>query len=172
MAANRLRISSHTLMYVDGFDRGVRPMADWSMSITLSTNSAPSMRSCRPTLCGPSSASSSSSAFGFLRLAASNASMRMSFTSDDLPDPLTPVTTVKVPSGNSTVTSFRLFCLAPTTRMACPLPGRRTFGMGIDFAPVRYWPVSELGLASTSAGVPAATTSPPRMPGPRPKSTR
>ena len=148
-------------------------MAAWSMSITLSIRSAPSIRSCRPTVCGNSSASSSSSAAaGFLRLLASSASIRMSFTSDDLPDPLTPVTTVNVPSGNSTVTSRRLCCFAPTTRMTCPLPGRRSVGIGIDFTPVRYWPVSDAGLASTSAGVPAATTSPPRMPGPGPKSTR
>ena len=31
-----------------GLDRGVRPMGDWSMSMTLSRNSSPSMASCLP----------------------------------------------------------------------------------------------------------------------------
>ena len=39
----------------------------------------------------------------------------MSLTSDDLPDPLTPVTAVNVPSGNDTSTFLRLFACAPST---------------------------------------------------------
>ena len=35
--------------------------------------------------------------------------------SEDLPLPLTPVTQVKVPSGKSTVTSWRLLAVAPVT---------------------------------------------------------
>ena len=38
-------------------------------------------------------------------------------TSDDLPDPETPVNTVSRRLGISTVTSFRLFCRAPWTRI-------------------------------------------------------
>ena len=33
-------------MYVAGFDRGVRPIGDWSMAIILSRCSSPSIRSC------------------------------------------------------------------------------------------------------------------------------
>jgi len=32
-------------MYVAGFERGVRPIGDWSMSMTLSMFSAPRIRS-------------------------------------------------------------------------------------------------------------------------------
>ena len=39
----------------------------------------------------------------------------MSLTSDDLPDPLTPVTATKTPSGISTVMLSRLLALAPST---------------------------------------------------------
>ena len=35
-------------MYVAGFERGVRPIGDWSMSITLSRWSMPSTESCSP----------------------------------------------------------------------------------------------------------------------------
>ena len=39
------RMSSNTLMYVAGLERGVRPMGDWSMAIILSRCSRPSIRS-------------------------------------------------------------------------------------------------------------------------------
>ena len=39
----------------------------------------------------------------------------MSFTSVDLPDPDTPVTETKSPSGMETSISFKLFSLAPLT---------------------------------------------------------
>jgi hypothetical protein len=35
-------------VYVAGFDLGVRPIGDWSMSMTLSMRSRPSMRLCLP----------------------------------------------------------------------------------------------------------------------------
>ena len=35
-------------MYVAGFERGVRPIGDWSMAISLSRCSSPSIRSCSP----------------------------------------------------------------------------------------------------------------------------
>ena len=35
-------------MYVAGFERGVRPIGFWSMSITLSKTSIPSTSSCSP----------------------------------------------------------------------------------------------------------------------------
>src|SRR5713101_7209523 len=36
----------NTPVYVAGFERGVRPIGDWSMSTTLSTRCAPSTLSC------------------------------------------------------------------------------------------------------------------------------
>ena len=39
---------SNTPVYVAGFDRGVRPIGDWSMSMTLSRYSMPSIRLCLP----------------------------------------------------------------------------------------------------------------------------
>ena len=41
-------MSSNTLIYVAGFERGVRPIGDWSMAISLSRCSSPSIRSCSP----------------------------------------------------------------------------------------------------------------------------
>src|SRR5512137_289828 len=38
---------------------------------------------------------------------------------EDLPEPLTPVTTIRRPSGRSRETPLRLFCRAPRIRM-CP----------------------------------------------------
>ncbi len=50
----------------------------------------------------------------------------MSIVKLDLPDPLTPVMQVKVPSGMLAVTFCRLFARAPWTVMWWPLPLRRT----------------------------------------------
>ena len=50
----------------------------------------------------------------------------MSLTSVLLPEPLTPVTHVSVPSGNSTSMLSRLFAAAPSTFSAVPLPARRS----------------------------------------------
>ena len=41
--AYRSRIGENTWVYVAGFDRGVRPIGDWSISITLSIRSSPSI---------------------------------------------------------------------------------------------------------------------------------
>ena len=116
------------------------------MFTTLSNCSMPSMRSHLP-------------GRTFIRI--SSAPKRLnstSFTREDLPLPDTPVTTVKVPSGNSTSMWRRLFSAAPTTFKSLPFPGRRTAGTSIFFFPDRYCPVRLSGLAITSAGVPAATT--------------
>ena len=56
---------------------------------------------------------------------------------DDLPDPDTPVTQVKVPSGSDAVTLLRLFARAPWTVSLCPLPLRRLAGTAISRRPVR-----------------------------------
>ena len=47
----------------------------------------------------------------------------MSLTSVDLPDPLTPVTAVRTPSGNETVTFCRLFTGAVDDELAPRRPG-------------------------------------------------
>ena len=98
-------------MYVAGFDRGVRPIGDWSMSTTLSRCSSPSMRSWSPglTLVAP------------FRSRAS-ASRMISLTSELLPDPDTPVTHTNLPSGRPTVMFARLLCRAPTTVSQLSLP--------------------------------------------------
>ena len=63
-----------------------------------------------------------------------------------LPLPDTPVTTVKVPRGNSTSIWRRLFSAAPMTFKHLPFPGRRVSGTGILFLPDRYWPVRLAGV--------------------------
>lgn len=63
----------------------------------------------------------------------------MSLTSVDLPDPETPVTAVRTPSGKETSMSRRLFSRAPcTVRLRAGSTGRRTSGVGIDRLPDRY----------------------------------
>ena len=74
----------------------MRPIGDWSMSMTLSRCCAPSIRSWAP---GRSCARWSIWA---------SARYRMSLTRVDLPEPDTPVTQVKVPSGIFTLMPFRL----------------------------------------------------------------
>ena len=92
-------------------------------------------------------------------------------SSVDLPPPDTPVMQVKRPSGISAVTFFRLLPRALTTLMVRRGLSARRSGTAIVRAPVRYWPVSECLFAMMSAGVPAATISPPWMPAPGPMST-
>src|SRR6266487_1835438 len=76
---------------------------------------------------------------------------RMSLTSVDLPEPDTPVTATRQPSGNATSTPRRLCSLAPLTATSrLELRCRRLAGSGIDSRPDRYAPVSESGLASRS----------------------
>jgi hypothetical protein len=60
----------------------------------------------------------------------------MSFTRVDFPDPETPVTATKTPSGTSTSMSFRLFSFAPlTTSFLLGSMARRFFGISIDLRP-------------------------------------
>ena len=93
-------------------------------------------------------------------------------TSEDLPEPETPVTTLRSPTGTLRVTLRRLWPQAPES-VSQPRSGlRRSFGTGIFSSPLRYLPVRERSLAMTSSGVPAARTSPPFSPAPGPMSTR
>src|SRR5260370_719160 len=91
----------------------------------------PSIRSC-----GPGSSPALYSVFA-------SDLYRMSFTSVDLPDPLTPVTVVNRPSGMRTSMFFRLFARAPRMTTSPFSSGRRPAGVAIDLAPVRYAPVSD-----------------------------
>ena len=97
---------------------------------------------------------------------------RMSLTSVDLPEPDTPVTATRQPSGNATSTPRRLCSVAPLTATSrLELRWRRTAGTGIDSRPDRYAPVSESGLASRSATEPETTMLPPCSPARGPMST-
>ena len=106
-----------------GFERGVRPMGDWSMATTLSTCSTPSMPACWP---------------GVVRARWTLASIdcsRMSLTSVDFPEPDTPVTATKRPSGKATSMPWRLCSRAPRTTRCSPDPARRLSGTGIERSP-------------------------------------
>ena len=70
----------------------------------------------------------------------------MSSTSVDFPEPDTPVTTMKSPSGNLTSMFFRLFARAPSTSIALPFELRRSGGTGIDISPDMNRPVSDAGF--------------------------
>ena len=96
---------------------------------------------------------------------------KTSLTRVDLPDPLTPVTAIMVPSGKSTVTLRRLCSAAPCTVITRSDTGRRTIGTSIARAPDKYCPVIDAGSASKSARVPLTTISPPCSPAPGPMST-
>ena len=94
----------------------------------------------------------------------------MSFTSELLPEPDTPVTHTNVPSGISTSMFLRLLCAAPMIFSQFLPGGRRLAGISIFSLPERYCPVRLRGSAAMSSAEPMATTSPPRTPGPGPKS--
>ena len=86
------------------------------------------------------------------------------------PPPETPVTQVKVPTGISPVTPFRLLPRAPVIFSRFLPIGRRFSGTGTSRSPMRYWPVMESFDAMMSAGVPSAITSPPWTPAAGPMS--
>ena len=90
----------------------------------------------------------------------------------DLPEPLTPVTTVNMPIGNFTLTFCKLFSLAPRISIQF-LPGlRRSSGSAINLRPLKYCPVIESSTFMTSSTVPAAMICPPCSPAPGPISTK
>src|SRR3954453_1722620 len=145
-------------VYVAGFERGVRPIGFWSISITLSKTSIPSTPACAP---------------GLTRARLSrfaSALKTISFTRVDLPEPETPVTQMNLPTGNATSISFRLCCTAPLTRKV-PRSSSRLSGTAIERLPARNCPVTDLPTRSTFVAGPSATTSPPCRPAPGPMST-
>jgi hypothetical protein len=74
----------------------------------------------------------------------------MSLTSVDFPEPLTPVTAVRTPSGIVTSMFFRLLARAPRMTSSPFRAGRRLLGVGISRVPMRYAPVSEKGSDTVS----------------------
>src|ERR1700680_2176815 len=80
----------------------------------------------------------------------------MSVTNDDLPDPLTPDTPTKHPSGIAMSTFFKLLARAPRTTSRFPLLTRRRAGIGIARSPRRNAAVTEFLSFKTSATVPGA----------------
>jgi len=124
--AKRSRMCVNMPVYVAGLERGVRPIGDWSMSITLSMFSRPRISSNLP-------------ASSLVLLVILDAPLHnISLIRLLLPEPETPVTQTNLPSGISTSMCFRLFSAAPLIIMDLPLPGLRTSGTCICFLPDRY----------------------------------
>src|SRR5919198_843678 len=67
----------------------------------------------------------------------------MSLTSVDLPDPLTPVTAVRTPSGILTSMFLRLFSRAPRILRSPFIDGRRAFGVVRGFTVARTAPAQQ-----------------------------
>ena len=156
--AKRSRIWSKTPVYVAGFERGVRPIGFWSILTTLSIFSRPSIDFTLPGL------------IRVLRNSFKIDFVSTSLTSDDFPDPDTPLTTLNIPSGISTEMFLRLFSVAPFIFKNNPLPLRRSFGVGIVSLPLKNLPVNEFLFFIIWAGVPAAIMFPPWTPAPGPTS--
>ena len=141
-----------------GLERGVRPIGDWLISITLSKCTIPFI---------------DSKCSGFRKLEYNSLEIKgykVWFIRLDLPEPDTPVMLVNFPNGNFTVTFFKLFPVAPIKVNNFPLPFRRLFCTLILACPVKYFPVSESLFSIISLGVPLATILPPWEPARGPKS--
>src|SRR5438105_13491251 len=73
-----------------------------------------------------------------------NAGYKVSLTSDDFPEPDTPVTQVSNPTGKVSATFFKLLPLAPVmTSCLCGSATARFFGTAILSFPLRYCAVSD-----------------------------
>lgn len=72
----------------------------------------------------------------------------------------------QVPRGMDTSMSFRLLARAPLMVSCFPFPFRRSWGTGIFFRPLRYWPVMDSGTWLISSAVPGPPHSRrfPRLP--------
>ena len=159
VCANNSRIYVNNPIYVAGFERGVLPIGDWSITMILSIFSEPIIFLWHPTL----------SLCLFVR-SSYNPRYNILFTSVLFPEPDTPVTHINLPNGNSTSMFLRLFSLAPIIFIDFPFPSWRVFGTGIFLVPDKYCPVNEFSLFLISSGVPCAVTIPPWSPAPGPMS--
>src|SRR5512143_1432166 len=99
-------------------------MGDWSTVIILSSRFTPRRTSCLPDL-----------SFEPLRMFDSTGNS-VSVTSVDFPEPDTPVTHVRTPTGNPAYTLLRLFSDAPTSSTV-PLGFLLADGVGMDLRPAR-----------------------------------
>ena len=88
-------------------------------------------------------------------------------TSELLPEPATPVSTHRTPSGMSTSTSRRLWVDAPRTS-STPVRSRTA---SLSVARSSRWRPVTVSLARRSSYEPSKTTSPPALPAPGPRST-
>ena len=95
----------------------------------------------------------------------------MSFTNVDLPEPDTPVTETKQPSGISTSIFFKLCSLAPLMVTQSPLGVLRSCGVEINRFPEMYWPVMDSLFFLNCETEPEWTITPPCSPAPGPIST-
>ena len=87
-----------------------------------------------------------------------------------LPEPETPVTQIKSPSGISTSMFLRLCSDAPL-RIMLLFKGFLLFdGSGMMFLPDRYFPVMDFGSLDICLGVPVAIILPPYVPAAGPRS--
>lgn len=78
-----------------------------------------------------------------------------SFINVDFPEPETPVTQLNSPSGNFTLTFFKLFCVAPCISISLDLICFLLFlGTAICFLPLRYCPVMDASTCFISSAVP------------------
>ena len=149
-------------MYVAGLERVLLPMGFWSTNSTCFT-------CCQsPPKAEYSPGGSATSLRCLFR-----AGYRIPLISDDLPEPLTPVTTVSTFSGIFTSIPRRLFILAPFTSMA-RFHWRRDEGVAMRSVPFRnltvWLRVSLPFIFSTSSRLPSKTISPPSLPASGPTS--
>ena len=144
-------------VYVAGLDLGVLPIGDWSILITLSRLSKPSIFSHLISL-------ESFDLFNIKELIGSN----VWFIKDDLPDPETPVIQVNNPTGISTVISFKLFSDALIILIFLSEGFTRFVGIFIFFLPDKYFAVIEFLFFRIEFKSPWAQISPPCFPAPGP----
>src|SRR3990167_152579 len=134
--ANMSRMCVHAPVYVAGFERGVRPIGDWSISIGRPRYSVPvnsfalyvlavryrlSKRACR------------------LRC-------NISYRNVDFPEPETPETTTNFPSGTSTFRFSMLNLFAPRIFIFPRSAVRRFSGISIRISSLKYCKVLETCL--------------------------
>ena len=99
------------------------------------------------------------------------AGYKMSMINEDLPDPDTPVTAVKMPRGKDTSIFFKLWWVAPVIFIDSFEPFLLFLGIGMLSLPDRYPPVNESGWAKRSLTVPCTIIFPPSRPARGPTST-
>ena len=144
-------------VYVAGLDLGVLPIGDWSILMTLSRCSSPSILSHLISLLS----------FALLSIKELIGS-RVWLIKDDFPDPDTPVIHVKIPIGISAEIFWRLFSEELIILITLSFGATLFVGTLIPFSPVKYLAVIEFLLLSIALRSPSAQISPPCFPAPGP----